>query len=316
MSDSPDQALFSLLPTSNEGRTRAFVTSSIVNLAMLGIALYVGATARQVIEQHYEETVLVMPSLPPPVKFHKPRPVAPPKIKVQPPRIEQPKPVQMEARLAAPPIPHVRPQIKLTPQVRPALASAMPAQNNLVRPSTRPVHLGDTFGVVPNPNAVRPATVAAIGNPYGGMEGPAVAPHGVVRSTGIGDSTRFGSGGGGGYAGGGRVASVGMPGTTPVAAMPPAYSTPEQSTRIEVLSKPPARYTAEARQLRIEGDVVLSVTFLASGQIVVHGVLHGLGHGLDEEAVREAQQIRFRPASVGGRAVDVTTRITITFQLA
>jgi TonB family protein len=61
---------------------------------------------------------------------------------------------------------------------------------------------------------------------------------------------------------------------------------------------------------------VLSVTFLASGQIVVHGVLHGLGHGLDEEAVREAQQIRFRPASVGGRAVDVTTRITITFQLA
>ena len=199
MSDSPDQALFSLLPTSNEGRTRAFVTSSIVNLAMLGIALYVGATARQVIEQHYEETVLVMPSLPPPVKFHKPRPVAPPKIKLPPPRIEQPKPVQMEARLAAPPIPHVRPQIKLTPQVRPALASAMPAQNNLVRPSTRPVHLGDTFGVVPNPNAVRPATVAAIGNPYGGMEGPAVAPHGVVRSTGIGDSTRFGSGGGGGY---------------------------------------------------------------------------------------------------------------------
>lgn len=315
MPDSPDQALFSLLPT-YEGRTRSFVTSSLVNLAALGLAVYIGATAKQVIEQHYEETELIMPSLPPHVKLRKPRPIEPPKIKIPPPRLERPKPVQMEARLVAPPMPHARPLIRMAPQVRPALSAAMPAQNHLVRPSTRPVHLGDTFGVVPNPNAVRPATVAAIGNPYGGMDGPAVAPHGVVRSTGIGDSTRFGSGGGGGYAGGGRVASVGMPGVTPAAAMPPAYAEPDQSTRVEVLSKPPVRYTAEARQLRIEGDVVLSVTFLASGQVVVHGVLRGLGHGLDEEAVREAQQIRFRPATVHGRAVDVTTRITITFQLA
>jgi len=315
MPDSPDQALFSLLPT-YEGRTRSFITSSIVNMAVLGVAIYIGASARQVIEQHYEQTELIMPTLPPPVKLHKPRPIVPPKVKVPPPPRERPKPVQMEAKLDAPPIPHVRPQIRLAPQVRPAFAAAMPAQNKLVRPSTRPVHLGDTFGVVPNPNAVRPATVAAIGNPYGGMNGPAIAPHGVVRSAGIGDSTRFGSGGGGGYGGGGRVASVGMPGVTPAAAMLPTYSEPDQSTRVEVLSKPPVRYTAEARQLRIEGDVVLSVTFLASGQVVVHGVLRGLGHGIDEEAVGEAQQIRFRPATVKGRSVDVTTRITITFQLA
>ncbi len=55
------------------------------------------------------------------------------------------------------------------------------------------MHLGETFGVTPNPNATRPATVAAIGNPYGGMNGPAVAPHGVVGSTGIGNGTRSGS---------------------------------------------------------------------------------------------------------------------------
>ena len=48
----------------------------------------------------------------------------------------------------------------------------MPAQNNKVKPSTAPVHLGQTFGVTPNPNATRPATIAAIGNPYGGNEGP------------------------------------------------------------------------------------------------------------------------------------------------
>jgi TonB family protein len=87
-------------------------------------------------------------------------------------------------------------------------------------------------------------------------------------------------------------------------------------TNIEVLSKPPVQYTSEARQLRIQGDVVLRVTFTAAGQVVINGVLRGLGHGLDEEARRVAQQIRFHPATKGGQAVDATTTITITFQLA
>jgi TonB family protein len=50
--------------------------------------------------------------------------------------------------------------------------------------------------------------------------------------------------------------------------------------------------------------------------VVVQGIVHGLGHGLDEEARRVAQQIRFRPATRNGKAVDMTTNITITFQLA
>src|SRR5580704_10755384 len=324
---SPDQAVLGLLPPP-ERSSRAFVVSSIVNVVIFGTAVYLGASAKQVIEQHYEMTELIAPTLPQPIKHE--RPPAPPKIKpprletlklqaprVEPPKIVEPKPLQMEAKLETPSIPHLRPQIKLALQPRPALAAAMPAQNDLMKPSTRPVHLGDTFGVVPNPNSIRPANVASIGNPYGGMNGPAIAPHGVVRSTGIGDGTKFGLGGGGGGAASGRtVASVGMPGTTPAAAMPSAYSAPVQSTSVEVLSKPPVEYTGEARQLRIEGDVVLSVTFLASGQLVIHGVLHGLGHGLDQEAIREAQQIQFRPATRDGHPVDVTTRITITFQLA
>jgi TonB family protein len=44
--------------------------------------------------------------------------------------------------------------------------------------------------------------------------------------------------------------------------------------------------------------------------------MSGLGHGLDEEARRVAQQIRFRPATKNGQAVDSTTTIRITFQLA
>ena len=209
----------------------------------------------------------------------------------------------------------------------------MPAQNNQVKPSTAPVHLGETFGVTPNPNATRPATVAAIGNPYGGMKGPAVAPHGVVGSTGIGNGTKSGSNAGMV----GKVASAGIPGATgtatdgqlrqgslggnsrgrqQAAALPQMVAEQPAATSVEVLSKPPVQYTSEARQLKVQGDVVLRVTFLATGQVVVQGVVHGLGHGLDEEARRVAQQIRFRPATSNGQPVDLTTNITITFQLA
>jgi TonB family protein len=210
----------------------------------------------------------------------------------------------------------------------------MPAQSKDVKPSTRPVHFGDTFGVTPNPNATRPATVAAIGNPYGGMNGPAVAPHGIVGSTGIGNSTtRVGSNSGvvgkvasagipgatgtatnGSYANA-KVASAGIPKIQPAAPVQQAAQV-QSSTELEIVSKPSPQYTSEARQLKIEGNVILRVTFTAGGQVVVQSLVHGLGHGLDEEARRVAQQIRFHPATRNGQAVDMTTNITITFQLA
>jgi TonB family protein len=152
-----------------------------------------------------------------------------------------------------------------------------------------------------------------------------------VGSTGLGNGTKYGSSAGNvgrvasagipgatgaGPANYGKVGSAGIPGMTQAAAAPRMNTQVVRSTEVEVLSKPPVRYTSEARQLRVEGDVVLSVTFLANGQVVVHGVIQGLGHGLDEEARRVAQQIRFRPATNNGQPVDVTTKITITFQLA
>ena len=96
----------------------------------------------------------------------------------------------------------------------------------------------------------------------------------------------------------------------------PAANAVPKYTQLEVLSKPPVQYTPEARQLRVQGDVVLRVTFTAQGRVVIQGVVHGLGHGLDEEARKVAEQIRFRPATRDGQPVDLTTNITITFQLA
>jgi len=343
---SPGRTNFGLLPEP-EGRSIGFIASSLVNLTILGVALLVGMTAKQVIERHYEMTELIVPATPPPeIKVKQPPlPKLPPppeqpklQLELQPKQIVMPKPqpvpkpVQMEAKVNIPVVP-AKPQIvNLAPQPKAALTAAMPAQNNQVKPSTAPVHLGETFGAAPNPNATRPATIAAIGNPYGGMQGPAVAPHGVVGSTGIGNGLKAGSNAGvvgkvasagipgatgtgntGTY---GRVASAGIPAMATVGAVQKPVSAPVQSTEVEVLSKPAVEYTGEARQLHVEGDVVLSVTFLATGQVVVNGVIQGLGHGLDEEARRVAQQIRFRPATSNGRPVDFTTKIRITFQLA
>jgi TonB family protein len=262
-----------------------------------------------------------------------------PEVKFEAPKINVPrpepkpemKPIVAEVKLPTPTIKEAKPSVILAPQPKAALAAAMPAQDNSHKPSTAPVHFGDTFGLTPNPNATRPATVAAIGNPYGGMKGPSVAPHGVVGSTGIGNGLKSGSNAGVvgkvasvGVPGAtraapvgnvGKVASTGIPAPTVVVAAPTAVAT-VSSTNLEVLSKPQPQYTSEARQLKVQGDVVLKVTFAANGHVTVQSVVHGLGHGLDEEARRVAQQIRFRPATRNGQAVDLTTNITITFQLA
>jgi TonB family protein len=114
----------------------------------------------------------------------------------------------------------------------------------------------------------------------------------------------------------GKVASAGISAApTAVLAAPRMVAEPVP-TDLVVISKPEPQYTSEARQLKVQGDVILRVTFTASGQVVVQSVVHSLGHGLDEEARRVAQQIRFRPATRNGQAVDLTTNITVSFQLA
>jgi TonB family protein len=343
------QATFGLLPQP-ERNPGSLITSTVVNGMILLTILYIGAMARQTITQHrYEETMLILPAKEPPPapKVKIPPPPPPPKlpqVRFEAPKINLPKPepkpelkpIQMEAKLSAPAIKAGKPAVILAPQPKAALGgAAMPAQDSHVKFSTAPVHFGQTFGVTPNPNASRPSTVAAIGNPYGGNQGPAVAPHGRVGSTGFGNGSRIGSNAGvvgkvasAGVPGGtgtarvgppanlGKVASAGIPSTPTVQAAALRTTADPKSTNLEVLSKPAVQYTSEARQLKVQGEVILRVTFTANGQVVVRGVMHGLGYGLDEEARRVAQQIRFRPATRNGQAVDMTTNITITFQLA
>ncbi|MGD0902607.1 MAG: TonB family protein [Terracidiphilus sp.] len=345
--ESPGRATFGLLPEP-ERSPGSFIASFVINGLMVALMFYIGATAKRAIENHkYEMTELIVPRPAPPlekVKLPEPPKVElpkPPDVKLELPKINVPrpepkpdlKPIQIEAKVALPVIKEAKPSVILAPQPKAALTAAMPAQDNRVKPSTAPVHLGETFGVTPNPNAKGPATIAAIGNPYGGMKGPAIAPHGVVGSTGIGNGLKFGSNAGvvGKVASAGIPASAAAPAATytgsKVAAAPipvapvaaPAQKlvpAPVTATDLEIVSKPTPDYTSEARQLKVQGDVVLRVTFTSSGRVVVQGIVHGLGHGLDEEARRVAERIHFRPATRNGQPVDLTTTVTITFQLA
>src|SRR5262252_2578965 len=85
---------------------------------------------------------------------------------------------------------------------------------------------------------------------------------------------------------------------------------------VEITYKPNPVYTDEARNLRLEGEVLLEVMFAANGQLRVNRVVRGMGHGLDEAAIAAANKMRFKPALRYGQPVDSTAIVHVVFQLA
>ncbi len=209
--------------------------------------------------------------------------------------------------------------------------------NNMGQTSTKTGGFGDPMGVHPNAGATRPGTVAAYGSFQSAVGDSAGA--GAARAGKVG-GVNFGSGYANGVPGGsgrGKVASVGFSdGMTGGTGNGPrgkvsqgafkdntAVETPKvmvantgNETTVEVISHPKPEYTPEAKQLKIQGDVVLEVRFSADGRCHVIRVVRGLGHGLDEQAIRVAEATHFKPATRDGRPVDITTYYRIDFQLA
>lgn len=95
----------------------------------------------------------------------------------------------------------------------------------------------------------------------------------------------------------------------------PAVAQGSLSAVVEVVFKPAPTYTPEARNLKIEGDVVLEVDFQASGQVHVLRVIRGLGHGLDEAAASAAEHMQFKPARSVTGPVDFRAVVHISFRL-
>jgi len=202
--------------------------------------------------------------------------------------------------------------------------SAAPATLNLPVHQVQTGGFGDPNGM-PGPgdpnkrtNANRQGSPLLPGGPgYGNGTGGDKGARGTVASTGFGNGVAVPPPGGNGKRG--NVQTGGFSDAT-TAAEPAekkkAASADNATTPVDILEKPHPVYTAEGRNLKIEGDVVLNVVFLASGQVRVEGVVGSLGHGLDESAIQAAKQIRFKPAKRDGQPVDFPARIRIEFRLA
>jgi TonB family protein len=181
---------------------------------------------------------------------------------------------------------------------------------------------GDTTGVAGKGDPNKTTNVNRLGSPalpggpgYGNGTGGDKGIRGTVASTGFGNGTavpppaakRTGT-----------LQSSGFGDQTVATDAPKkkAASTEGTTTTVDIIEKPHPEYTAEGRSLKIEGDVVLDMIFLANGTVQVNKVVSGLGHGLDEAATRAAQQIKFKPAKREGQPVDFPARVRIEFRLA
>ncbi|MGA2900103.1 MAG: energy transducer TonB [Candidatus Acidiferrales bacterium] len=289
-----------------------------------------------------------MPIEAPPVVAWKPQPVQPVKpipIKREVAKVvEPPKPVVVEV-----PKPKIYTPVATAPVAKPAtarkntptpdvpiVAKAFPDQNPPVsmgssaiptlrkpREDVQTGGFGDPDGVAANGKTNRAANIAVkgsfdlppgpgTGNGTGGSKGA----KGVIASTGFGNGVAVGSPGGSGQR---SVQQGGFADEHAVAAGPKVKqaSVVSKTTPVQILFKPEhPPYTDEGRAKKIEGDVVLEVTFTASGEVKVLRVVQGLGHGLDESAQASARQIRFRPAQQDGQPVDSTANVRIVFALA
>ncbi|MGA7930231.1 MAG: energy transducer TonB [Candidatus Sulfotelmatobacter sp.] len=183
---------------------------------------------------------------------------------------------------------------------------------------------GDPNGIPAKASQGKAVNIAALGSfdlpsgpGYGNGTGGAKGVPGVVASSGFGNGTAIAD-----SRPRASTATVQASGFTSadVPAPPTVRSRPAETAAkavpAEILSKPSPVYTQEARSLRIEGEVLLEVVLEASGSLHVLRVVRGLGHGLDDNAVRAAEQIHFKPAMRDGQPTDSTVVLHVIFQLA
>jgi TonB family protein len=331
-----DGHLFTLLPTPRS-RWKSFATGWGVQALSLISLLFVGVRVHQnlVPPDEYRMTNLV--SYEPPVVHQ--QPVAPVAARPNPPRDSEPVP---ESK----PLIETKPTVEtlvVTPQRRaihdykqpepdhPApelkLESKMPVIPTA--PVSKIVAVG-TFSVSNAATAApsKPSSTVQTGG-FGDPNGvPSSEHHGVanIREGGSFDLPS-GSGRGNGSGSGGRnqgvVASSGF-GTGAIDALNGSGSqaktaSPKPTTGatapVEITFKPKPDYTDEGRKQKINGEVRLEVLFKSDGQVHVIRVLQGLGYGLDEQAVKAAEQIKFKPALHEGQPIDSMAQVHIIFEL-
>jgi TonB family protein len=321
--------LFTLLP-SPQSRWKSFVTGwSMQALSLLSL-LVVSARFQQILIPHrdYRVTNLVSPE---PLVLHQQPAIRPVLSRSKPPLESKPllesKPVVAALVVA----PQVRTRPERTPQEpdRPApelkLDSKMPVIP--IAPTSKIVAVG-TFSASNSVTATATKPTAAVQTGgFGDPNGVPASDHrgvGNIRMSGSFDlASGSGHGNGTGGASPGSVMSSGF-GNGAIDALnsasihaktgphPPSDGA---NAPVEITFKPKPDYTDEGRKQKINGEVRLQVLFRSDGQIHVVRVVQGLGYGLDEQAVKAAEQIKFKPALHEGQPIDSMAQVYIIFEL-
>lgn len=324
--------------------TRAMAASYGLVILLLLIVINIGLIMPEkmkLAEYHVTELIPV-PALRP-----EPAPIKKPEIQhakllpaVKLPVFEQPKLVVPREMRREPPKPIEAPQVVVNEFKAPEVKIA-----NAARPQL--VHTGDFSGSSATPTvnaAVQKVQTGGFGDPNGlkgtGREGAKLyaaqaggfdMPVGPGQGNGSGGakgikgtiaSADFGNGIATGGNGNGRASGQGIStggfGSEQVVKQAPKALTDSgaATTPVEITFKPNPVYTDEARSLKLEGEVLLEMSFSANGTLQVNRVVKGLGHGLDEAAMAAAKKIRFKPALRNGQPVDSTAIVHVVFQLA
>ena len=238
-------------------------------------------------------------------------------------RLQAPELAKVAFAAPAPVLPHVTPK-PIAPVVTGSFSSGSSATPTVKAPVTQVQTggFGDPNGLPAKGDGHGQLIAAKVGSfdlPEGAGQGNGAGGargiRGTVASAGFGNGVATQAPGSGGprsiQQGGFGDTRQAEPQRVQRVAEPQGPTTP-----VEIISKPKPVYTDEARQLKLEGEVLVEVVFTSSGQVRAIRVVKGLGHGLDEAALRAAEQIRFKPAQRDGRAVDSTAILHVVFQIA
>jgi protein TonB len=97
-----------------------------------------------------------------------------------------------------------------------------------------------------------------------------------------------------------------------------AVGAQQNATTMPVLVKDvKPEYTREAREARIQGNVMLDAVVLKDGTVGDVTVTKSLDkeHGLDDQAVKAMKQWQFKPGTKDGKPADVRISVEMSFTL-
>jgi TonB family protein len=298
----------------------------------------------QLLHDYHVTELIPMPSLqppPPPLKAPRVHIKMLPAVTVETPRLAVPREVRMERpqptqvappkintdQFAAPALKTIAGGARMARIVRTGeFGSSMVPTINAPIQKVQTGGFGDPNGVPGTGKPDAKMTIAKLGSfdlPEGAGQGNgaggAHGRKGTIASAGFGNGIAEPGEGDGRSNGRGHAVQTGEFGNEEVAQATMPRRLPNSgpaTTPVEITYKPTPVYTQEARQLKLEGDVLLEVMFGSNGQLHVLRVVRGLGHGLDQSALNAARQMRFKPALREGSPVDSTAIVHVVFRLA